>query len=69
MGAAVGGFKMMFDSLSAFAQMGGHGLYVWAAYGVTAFVVALNLYWPKLLMDKFRVAEEKVIARQPEKLP
>ena len=68
MGTAVGGCKMMFDSLPAFAQMGGHGFYVWAAYGVTAFVVALNLYWPKLLMDKFKADEEKVIARQSEEM-
>lgn len=28
-----------FDSLAAFAAMGGHGAYVWAVYGVAAVVM------------------------------
>ncbi|MFG6667254.1 heme exporter protein CcmD [Halomonas sp. HNIBRBA4712] len=30
-----------FDSLAAFFAMGGHGAYVWAAWGVTAALLAL----------------------------
>ena len=32
---------MQFDSITAFLHMGGHGAYVWAAYGVT-FTVLLG---------------------------
>ncbi|TDO06249.1 MULTISPECIES: heme exporter protein CcmD [Halomonas] len=30
---------MAFDSLSAFLAMGGHGAYVWAAWGVTGLLL------------------------------
>lgn len=30
---------MAFDSLSAFLAMGGHGIYVWAAWGVTGLLL------------------------------
>lgn len=30
---------MAFDSLSAFLAMGGHGVYVWAAWGVTGLLL------------------------------
>lgn len=30
---------MQFDSLQAFIEMGGHGVYVWAAYSVAAIVI------------------------------
>ncbi|SEM18526.1 heme exporter protein CcmD [Halomonas daqiaonensis] len=30
---------MAFDSLSGFLAMGGHGVYVWAAWGVTALLL------------------------------
>ncbi|MBB3190758.1 heme exporter protein CcmD [Halomonas cerina] len=30
---------MAFDSLAAFLAMGGHGPYVWAAYGATAVLL------------------------------
>ncbi|MGM0535111.1 MAG: heme exporter protein CcmD [Pseudomonadota bacterium] len=31
---------MAFDSLSAFLAMGGHGVYVWASWGVTLLLMA-----------------------------
>lgn len=37
---------MYFDSLDAVLTMGGHGAFVWTAYGVTAVVVALVLLLP-----------------------
>ncbi len=33
----------MFDSFSDFLAMGGHGLYVWLAYGAAVMVVAANV--------------------------
>ncbi|MEQ6917118.1 heme exporter protein CcmD [Halomonas aquatica] len=30
---------MAFDSLSAFLAMGGHGVYVWAAWGLTGLLL------------------------------
>ena len=37
---------MYFDSLDAALAMGGHGLYVWSAYGITALVLLQLLVWP-----------------------
>ena len=34
---------MSFDSLADFVAMGGHGLYVWLAYGSTIVVVVANV--------------------------
>ena len=34
---------MNFDSFGEFLAMGGHGLYVWLAYGSAAVVVAANV--------------------------
>jgi heme exporter protein D len=39
---------MYFDSLSDALAMAGHGGYVWAAYGLTAVVVAMLLLNPWL---------------------
>ena len=35
---------MFWTSLSDFLAMGGHGLYVWGSYGVTAVVLAVELW-------------------------
>lgn len=36
---------MVFDNVAALIEMGGHGVYVWTAYGVSAAVmIALILY-------------------------
>lgn len=34
---------MYFDSWTGFLEMGGHGFYVWSAYGVAFLVIAYNL--------------------------
>jgi len=41
-----GAGAMMFDSLSAFLDMGGHGPFVWSAYGITLIVFAYNIFAP-----------------------
>jgi heme exporter protein D len=37
---------MYFESLQAALTMGGHGPYVWSAYGITALVILQLLLWP-----------------------
>lgn len=37
---------MYFDSLQELLAMGGHGLYVWLAYGVFLMVIVWNLVAP-----------------------
>ncbi len=34
---------MSFESINEFLAMGGHGLYVWLAYGATVVVVLANV--------------------------
>ena len=43
---------MFFDSFSSFLEMGGHGLYVWASYGLAALIVAVNFISPVLSRKK-----------------
>jgi len=47
---------MHFSSISEFFNMGGHGLYVWLAYGVFILVIGGNLMLP-LLQTKSRLRE------------
>ncbi|ABC31072.1 Heme exporter protein D [Hahella chejuensis KCTC 2396] len=42
---------MNFESLNEFFAMGGHGLYVWLAYGAGGLVFLYNLAAPKLKRD------------------
>jgi heme exporter protein D len=35
-------------NLQSFLAMGGYAFYVWTAYGVTFFVLLLNILWPML---------------------
>ena len=35
---------MSFDSFAEFLAMGGHGVYVWLAYGATLLVLAVNVF-------------------------
>ena len=37
---------MEFSSWQDFVAMGGHGLYVWLAYGLTAVVIVINVIQP-----------------------
>lgn len=43
---------MMFEDWSAFAAMGGHGLYVWLAYAAALLLLAVNVL--KLRADRRR---------------
>lgn len=52
-----------FDSVTAFLQMDGHGLYIWAAFGITLIVLAANLWWPRMMNSRF-IRMEKPIAEK-----
>ena len=63
MGSRSGENVMSFNSLSDFLAMGGHGLYVWSAYGVTLVVFAFNAVKP-LFMNKRFLREQKQLQRR-----
>ncbi len=44
---------MSFDSWSEFFAMGGHGLYVWLAYGAAIIVVGLNVVGVRVARRRF----------------
>jgi heme exporter protein D len=50
-----------FDSIAEFVQMGGHGLYVWLAYGATYLVLGV-LLWQSLAGH--RVLRARIRAQQ-----
>jgi len=54
---------MIFDSFSAFIEMGGYGLYVWSAYAITLVVFAYNIVRP-LLMRRELIRVQKRILQQ-----
>jgi len=57
---------MQFSSLSEVLHMGGHGVYVWASYGLTLLVLGTNVLAPilkrKALMNELKrsIAREEV---------
>lgn len=63
MGSGIGGKIMSFETFSDFLAMGGHGLYVWAAYGVTFLVFFINAIRP-VQMRKRLIAEQKQLIRR-----
>ena len=50
MGKIFVGEKRM--NLESFFAMGGYAFYVWTAYGVTFFVLLLNILWPVLQLKQ-----------------
>jgi heme exporter protein D len=36
---------MSWGSLQGFLEMGGYGFYVWGSYGVTALLLAVEVFW------------------------
>ena len=43
---------MSFHSLSAFISMGGHGEFVWSAYGIALAVIVFNFVRPIMLKKR-----------------
>lgn len=60
---------MPFESVSAFFQMGGHGLYVWLAYGVGVAFILYNLIAPRLQHRQIRAQIARQISREEENNP
>ncbi len=48
---------MYFESFSEFLNMGGHGLYVWMAYGLSAVLLVVNVVLP--IMHKRQLVKEQ----------
>ena len=55
---------MYFDSFSEFFNMGGHGLYVWLAYGVSAVLLVINIVLP--VMHKRQLVKEQARKQRRE---
>lgn len=55
---------MSFASLSDFIAMGGHGAYVWSAYGITFAVLALNIAMPILAKRRYLQDEARRLRRE-----
>ena len=45
---------MQFESWTAFFAMGGHGLYVWLAYGATFLVLAISYFSVRAAKKRLR---------------
>ncbi len=41
-----------FDSVAEALNMGGHGVYVWVSYAITALVIAVLMVQPMLAMKR-----------------
>ncbi len=60
--------ELQFDSVIAFLQMDGHGLYIWAAFGISLAVLVANIWWPNVVQKRF-VQAEKPIAEKAKGQP
>lgn len=61
---------MKFDSLEAFLHMDGHGLFIWAAYGITFIVLVLNLWWPRQVRSQIiRTSKAEQLRQEGDKTP
>lgn len=55
---------MYFDSVGEFLAMGGHGVYVWAAYGSTALLIGANLVAMLRRRQRVRAGIRRALGRQ-----
>lgn len=56
---------MAFSSWSEFLSMGGHGLYVWAAWGVTALFLLATVWHARLERHQLLKQLRRRARRQP----
>ncbi len=58
----------MMQSLATFFDMGGHGLYVWSAWGIAIAIIALMAVAPRIRWRAFkrRLQAERELAMQHE---
>jgi heme exporter protein D len=52
MGEEPGDGAMSFHSFSAFIDMGGHGEFVWSAYGIALVIIVFNFVRPIMLKKR-----------------
>ena len=55
---------MIFDSLSAFIEMGGYGLYVWSAYAITLVVFAYNIVRPLVMRRQLLRVQKRILLQE-----
>ena len=55
---------MSFSSFAEFLAMGGHGPYVWSAYGISLAVLALNVALPILARRRYLQDEARRLRRE-----
>lgn len=55
---------MKFDSLADFLAMGGHGLYVWLAYGIALVILVLNVLQPLRMTRQFFTEQSRRLRRE-----
>jgi len=53
-----------FESMADFLAMGGHGLYVWLAYGIALVILVLNIVQPLRLTRQFFAQQSRLVRRQ-----
>jgi heme exporter protein D len=53
-----------FSSIAAFFSMGGHGAYVWTAYGLCLATLALNVVLPLLARRRYLVDVARRLRRE-----
>lgn len=55
---------MFFDSFSDFLAMGGHGFYVWLAYGIAAVIFIFNVVSPLMRKKQFIAQQKRRLKRE-----
>lgn len=55
----------MFDSVGEFIAMGGHGPYVWSAYGIALVVLMLNVVVP-LVGHRREIERQRAVLEQEQ---
>jgi heme exporter protein D len=58
---------MKFDSFADFLAMGHHGLYVWSAYGICLWVLAMNVVLPLLARRRYLQQEARRLRWESQK--
>ena len=55
---------MSFNTFSEFVQMGGHGFFVWTAYGITLVVLSYNIINPMVMNRRFVKLQKQNLRRE-----
>ena len=58
--------NVKFESMADFIGMGGHGLYVWLAYGIALAIVLLNVVQPLRQTRQFLNQQARRVRREKE---